>query len=70
MYNLLCCVTYFALSIERDLTYISLLIIFCIIVYVTNKIESLNPIILNMFLCSQSKQKLVKIYYAEITTKN
>ncbi len=44
--NELCCicVTYFALSIERtwpDLTYISLLIIFCLIEYVTNK--TLNP---------------------------
>ncbi len=35
MYILLCCVTYFALSTER--TWFALLIIFCIIEYVTNK---------------------------------
>ncbi len=38
MYTLLCCVTFFALSLSRpDLTYISLLFIICIIEYVTHK---------------------------------
>ncbi len=40
MFILLCCVTYSALSVKHtwpDLTYISLLIIFCIFEYVTNK---------------------------------
>ncbi len=37
MYILLCCVTYNCTLHGADLTYISLLVIFCIIVYVMNK---------------------------------
>ncbi len=41
MYIFLCCVTYNCTVHWADLTYISLLIIFCIIEYVANK--TLNP---------------------------
>ncbi len=41
VYILLCCVTYNCTVLWEDLTYISLLIIFCIIEYVTDK--TLNP---------------------------
>ncbi len=43
MFILFCCVTYNTTVHGADLTYISLLVIFCIIVYVMNtNLESLN----------------------------
>ncbi len=43
MYILLCCVAYNCTVHGADLTYISLLVIFCIIVYVMNKTLNLEP---------------------------
>ncbi len=59
IYIILCCVTYFALSI--DLTYISLLIISCIIEYVRNK-KNLEPwtLAVSGFNSHQLKKKIWK----------
>ncbi len=54
---LLCCVTYNCTVHWADLTYISLLIIFCIIEFVTNK--SLNLEILYYFV----RNDIVYTYY-------
>ncbi len=47
MYILLCYVTYNCTVHWADLIYVSLLIIFCIIEYLTNK--TLNPCIMTMY---------------------
>ncbi len=66
MFILLCCVTYFALSIEwTDLTYISLLIIFCIIEYVMNK----KPLTLNL-VPGTTKYVEVKLKLKRLNTVN
>jgi len=52
MYILLCLCYYYCNVYRADLTYISLLIIFCIIVYVTNKILNLDRLTITfIFVC-------------------
>ncbi len=64
MYFLLCCVTYNCTVHWADLTYISLLIIFCIIEFVTNK--TLNPwTLIEEARIMLSHAKLPQTYWAE-----